>query len=122
MNPIGPLDFALATPEMFLLGATCLILLVDLFVSDRQRQLAYLLSLVTLAVVGWLVARLPGGRQVAFHGMVVAHSVARLLKLVACGTVAAVFLYSRDYLVERGLFKGEYFVLALFATLGIFVI
>ena len=28
-------------------------------------------------------------------------------------------LYSRDYLAKRGLFKGEYFLLALFAVLGI---
>jgi NADH-quinone oxidoreductase subunit N len=121
MNPIAAFDFALASPEIFLLGATCLILLVDLFVSDQQRQASYLLSLAALAVTAVLVARLPGVRQVAFHGMFVADGVARLLKLVACGTVAAVFLYSRDYLVQRGLFKGEYFVLALFATLGIFV-
>jgi NADH-quinone oxidoreductase subunit N len=122
MNPIAAFDFALATPEIFLLGATCLILLVDLFVSDQQRQASYLLSLVTLAITAVLVARLPGVRQVAFHGMFVADGVARLLKLVACGAVAAVMLYSREYLVQRGLFKGEYFVLALFATLGIFVI
>jgi len=116
-------DFTLAAPEMFLLAATCAVLLVDLFLSDRQRQVTYFLSLATLAVTAALVARLPEGvRTLAFNGMFVEDGVARLLKLVSCGTVAAVFLYSRDYLIQRGLFKGEYFVLALFATLGIFVI
>lgn len=114
-------DFAVATPEIFLLAATCVVLLVDLFVPERQRQVTYFLSLVTLAVTAWLVVQLPPERTVAFHGMYVSDAVARLLKLVTCGTVAAVFLYSRDYLLQRGLFKGEYFVLALFATLGIFV-
>jgi NADH-quinone oxidoreductase subunit N len=121
MNPIVALDFVLARPEIFLLAASCLILLIDLFVSDRDRQVSYLLSLVTLALTAWLVADTPADRHVAFHGMFVADGVSRLLKLVTCATVAAVFLYSRDYLIQRGLFRGEYFVLALFATLGIFV-
>jgi NADH-quinone oxidoreductase subunit N len=121
MNSILALDFGFARPETFLLSATCLILLVDLFVSDRNRQVTYLMSLATLALTAWLVADTPAGRHVAFHGMFVADGVSRLLKLATCGTVAAVFLYSRDYLIQRGLFRGEYFVLALFATLGIFV-
>jgi len=121
MNPISAMDFVLARPEMFLLAATCLILVVDLFISDGNRQVTYLLSLVTLALTAWFVSDTPGDRHVAFHGMFVADGVSRLLKLVTCGTVAAVFLYSRDYLIQRGLFRGEYFVLVLFATLGIFV-
>lgn len=125
MNPVAhaitSTDFALAMPEIFLLAATCVVLLVDLFVPERQRQITYFLSLATLAVTAWLVVQLPGERLPAFHGMFVSDAVSKLLKLVTCGTVAAVFLYSRDYLLQRGLFKGEYFVLALFATLGIFV-
>lgn len=118
---VTAVDFALATPEIFLLAATCIVLLVDLFVPERQRQITYFLSLATLAVTAWLVVQLPAERLSAFNGMFVSDGVAKLLKLVTCGTVAAVFLYSRDYLLQRGLFKGEYFVLALFATLGIFV-
>ena len=122
MNTIAANGFALAVPEMFLLGATCVILLLDLFLNDRQRQLTYFLAIATLAGTAVLVASLPDGRHVGFNGMFVVDGVAKLLKLVACGTVAATFLYSRDYLIQRGLFKGEYFVLALFATLGIFVL
>jgi NADH-quinone oxidoreductase subunit N len=114
-------DFWLAAPEIFLLTATCVILLIDLFVPDRQRQVTYFLSLVTLAVTAYLVTMLPNERVLSFHGMFVTDAVAKVLKLVTCGTVAAVFLYSRDYLLQRGLFKGEYFVLGLFATLGILV-
>ena len=35
--------------------------------------------------------------------------------------VALVFLYSRDYLVRAGLFKGEFFILGLFGLLGVMV-
>ena len=121
MNPISALDFALIRPEMFLLGSTCLLLLVDLWVSDKNRQISYLLALAILFVTALLTTGSPDGRHLGFHGMFVSDGVSRLLKLVACGIVGAVFLYSRDYLIERKLFRGEYFVLALFATFGIFI-
>ncbi len=121
MNPISANDFVLAAPEILLLGGTCVVLLLDLFLSDRLRQVSYFLSLLTLAATAALVAGLPEGRHFGFNGMFVVDGAARLLKLVATATVAVVFVYSRDYLIQRGLFKGEYFVLALFATLGIFV-
>ncbi len=118
---LSTIDFALAAPEIFLLTAACVILIADLFISDGYRQVSYFLSLAALAVTAVLVAALPGEHHRLFHGTFVSDGVARLLKLVACATVAAVFLYSRDYLIRRGLFRGEYFVLALFATFGIFV-
>ena len=121
MNPTLTNSLWLAAPEILLLLATCVVLVVDLFLEDRQRQITYLLSIATLACTAVLAAALPDGRHFGFNGMFVVDGVARFLKLVACGTVAAVFLYSRDYLIQRGLFKGEYFVLALFATLGLFV-
>jgi NADH-quinone oxidoreductase subunit N len=120
-NAVSSLDFALARPELFLLGASCLLLLIDLFVTDRNRQVSYLLALLTLVVTAVLVVAAPSDRHLAFHGAFVADGVARLLKLVTCGTVAAVLVYSRDYLIARGLFRGEYFVLVLFATFGIFI-
>jgi NADH-quinone oxidoreductase subunit N len=45
-----------------------------------------------------------------------------VLKLFAYGAAAVTLLYSRDYLARRGLLRGEYLVLALFAVLGIQVI
>ena len=44
-----------------------------------------------------------------------------VLKVFAYLVVAIVFLYSRDYLVRAGLFKGEFFVLGLFGLLGVMV-
>jgi NADH-quinone oxidoreductase subunit N len=122
MNPFLANSLALASPEIVLAIGASIVLLVDVFLADHQRGISYLLALATLVVTAVFVVSLPEGRSVGFTGMFVVDGVARFLKLVACGSVAAVFLYSRDYLRTRGLFRGEYFVLALFATLGIFVI
>jgi NADH-quinone oxidoreductase subunit N len=123
VQSITRLDLVLAAPEIFLLAAICVILLVDLFLSDRSRWVTFLLSLLALAGVSWLAANSGvDERTVAWRGAYVADPVGNLLKIVASGALAVVFLYSRDYLRERGLLKGEFFVLGLFALLGIMVL
>jgi len=44
------------------------------------------------------------------------------LKVVTLLSVAVVFVYSTDYLRRRAILKGEYYVLALFATVGAMVL
>jgi NADH-quinone oxidoreductase subunit N len=114
-----------AWPEIFLLTATCAILLADLWISDARREVTYGLSLAALAgtaVLLVLAQSYAGGQpSYTFSDMFVADGMASVLKLLAVGTVAACFVYSRRYLQDRGLFKGEYFVLALFALLGMMV-
>ena len=48
-------DLAPAAPEILLLVCACVILLIDVFVSDRSRWVGYALSLVTLGAVAVLV-------------------------------------------------------------------
>jgi NADH-quinone oxidoreductase subunit N len=125
MNPaiITRLDLMLAAPEIFLLAATCLILLVDLFLDDSRRWQTFVLSIAALAGTAWIAAQTGASvRTVAWHGTYVGDPLATLLKIVACGAVAVAFLYSYGYLARRSLLKGEYFVLGLFALLGIMVL
>lgn len=115
-------SFAPASAEIFLLGAACVVLLVDLFLPERRRILSYWLSMAAiLGAALCLLATAPEGRIVTLSGAFVADSLSQVLKLFTCVVVAVSFLYSRDYLAARGLFKGEFYVLGLFATLGIFV-
>jgi NADH-quinone oxidoreductase subunit N len=111
-----------ATAEITLACMGCVVLLVDLFVSDRQRDLTFWLALGSVLVTGLAAAFwVPEGSSVVFHGAFVLDPLATTLKVFTCGIVAVTFLYSRDYLKSRNLYKGEYYVLALFATLGILV-
>jgi NADH-quinone oxidoreductase subunit N len=125
MNPasITRLDLALAAPEIFLLAATCVILLIDLFLDEKNRWETFVLSLLALAGASWVTAKTAVTvRTVAWHGTYVADPMGNLLKVVAYGAVAVAFLYGYDYLRKRNLLKGEYFVLGLFALLGIMVL
>jgi NADH-quinone oxidoreductase subunit N len=115
----------LAYPEIFLLAAACAILVVDLFLTDRTRWVTYAMSLaalfgcavLTLAVVAGTGARL----AYTFNGMFVSDIMANVLKMFTYIATVLCLVYSRAYMTDRGLFRGEYFVLTLFATLGMMV-
>jgi NADH-quinone oxidoreductase subunit N len=112
-----------AGPEIFLGLAACAILLLDLMLNDSQRQRTGVLAVASLAVTAVLVAVAPvTGRIVALGGLYELDPMAQVLKIVTLIIVAAVFVYSTDYLRRRAIFKGEYFVLGLFATLGTLVL
>ena len=69
-----------------------------------------------------VAAQATGGRVAhTFEDMFVADLMAHMLKLVSYVAVAACFVYSRRYLADRDLLRGEYFVLVLFALLGMMV-
>ena len=115
-------QFVPALPEIFVLVMVSLILLIDAAVDDSKRYIAYVLSLLTLAGAAFLTVRdfstLP---VLTLGGLFIDDPLSDVLKLFLYLTVAAVLVYSRDYLRERGLYKGEFFVLALFALLGMMV-
>jgi len=120
-------DLTIALPEIFVLGMTCLILVVDLYLSPERRRLTYLLALFTLGFAVVLTMGPHGAptgteRELAFNGTFVRDGMADLLKVFIFVTTGAVFLYSRAYLQERGIFKGEFYVLGLFGVLGMMVL
>jgi NADH-quinone oxidoreductase subunit N len=120
---ITRLDLVLAAPEMFVLAATCVVLLVDLFLTERTRWVTFVLSLLTLAGASWITTATGfAERTVGWHGTYVADPLSSLLKIVAYGAVAVAFLYGHGYLQVRRILKGEYYVLGLFALLGIMVL
>ncbi|SCK08158.1 NADH-quinone oxidoreductase subunit NuoN [Vogesella sp. LIG4] len=108
-----------ALPEMFLLGALLVILMLDLFVTDEKRAITYGLSLVTLAVTAFLQIKIFEPTVVyTFSGMFVEDPLAGIVKIAMYGVTASVLVYTRQYVADRGMFKGEYFTLSLFALLG----
>lgn len=117
------LEIAPAYPEIFLLIAICVVLLIDLFLKDEQRILTYILTQISLAITAWLVFVGTDSTTVVtvFNDMFVADPMARVLKISMILITMAVFAYSRPYLKDRNLFKGELFTLGSFAVLGMMV-
>src|SRR5687768_4605697 len=105
-DTLTSLDLAPAWAEIFVLTAACVVLLIDVFLNDRHRIVTYLASMVTLAGAAYITAtHAMTDRVTTFHNMFVADPMGDVLKFVAYAAVGIVFLYSREYLQRRGLFK-----------------
>ena len=115
-------DLLPVLPEIFVLGMLCFILILDLFLADDLRFISYGLSLLTLAGAALITATtFSQAPLLAFSNMFVDDALADTLKLMLYGVVATVLIYARSYIQARGLYRGEFFVLILFAMLGMMV-
>jgi len=120
MQYIMPL--APAYTELFLLVMVCVILIADLFISDDNRIATYLMTQAALAgciIITYATSRIEPAYT--FSGMFVDDVMSDVLKVLIFGGVMVALAYSRAYIAARGLFRGEFFVLALFATLGMMI-
>ncbi|MDP1672833.1 MAG: NADH-quinone oxidoreductase subunit NuoN [Burkholderiales bacterium] len=117
ITPLWP-----AYPELFLLVMACIILIADLFISDDNRIVTYSLTQATLASCALLTFFTGNAEPIyTFSGMFVDDLMADALKLLTCVAVITTLVYARAYTVARGMFRGEFFALVLFATLGMMV-
>ena len=106
-------------PEIFVCGAAFALLMIDLFLSDQRRGLTHFLALFILAAAAVLTARDMAMAPVyGFANMFVRDTASDVLKIAVYGVAAASFVYAKPYLQDRGLFKGEFYALGLFAVLG----
>ena len=111
-----------AYPEIFLISAICVILVLDLFVSDSRRVVTYLLTQLTLlGTIMILSMTTQSASTLTFHDMFVDDFMADTLKIMCCFVLSVLLVLSRQYLLVRGLFSGEFFILILFALLGMMV-
>ncbi|PVV14922.1 MAG: NADH-quinone oxidoreductase subunit N [gamma proteobacterium symbiont of Ctena orbiculata] len=109
-------------PEISLLTLACVVLVVDLFIRDSQRIVSYGIAQVGLlltAVVTLAVSQ--PSAQIVFDGSYIRDPMSDLLKLGILVVSFLAFLYAKDYLRDRDLFKGEFYTLGLFAVLGMMI-
>ena len=128
MNWQAIVDHLPALPEMVLLAGACAVMIVDVYSKDERRGATYaaaqaVLLACLLATAFVLYGSGPGGtkRYVLFEGLFVADLMGHVLKLAAYGAVSTALVYSRQYLIDRGLMRGEFVTLLLFALLGMMV-
>jgi NADH-quinone oxidoreductase subunit N len=128
MNPYLALfiDHLPALPEMLLLVGTCALMIADLYVKDEGRRVTAGLAQVVLALCAaatlFVIWASGGATYYLFNGLFVADSLSHLLKLVCYLAVSVALVYSRSYLAERGMLRGEFISLLLFALLGMMVL
>ena len=124
MNFVMP-NLPLAAAEIFVLTMACIVLLADLFWGKKFPRLAFGLTLLTVVgafLLTFGLLSLIGGQVIpTFSNMYIHDALGDILKL---GLYIAVFMavvYARGFLAARGQDKGEYYLLVLFALLGMMV-
>lgn len=107
-------------PELVLaIGAMALLMLgVARKESDASAELIGWLSILLLAVVGWMVVRQGGATVDLFNGAFRNDAFARFMKVLALAGAAVALLISFDSMREGKYLKFEYPVLVLLATVG----
>ena len=124
------LDLLAMLPELVILTVVCLMLLTafmsepeasdeDVFYAPRGTGLSYKLALLTLiglsAAFGVQAIDQP---VYAFNNLFMVDALSSFLKSVACLAVLISLIYSKQYLMDRGLFRVDFIALLLLALLG----
>jgi len=135
MNLIALLNHLPALPEAVLLVGACVVMIADTFVRDERRAPTYWIAQVTLGlclaatlfVIAFTEARQDGNqlyfaKYYLFNGLFVADFLSHVVKLVFYAAVSAALVYSRQWLLDRGLLRGEFFSLLLFSLLGMMLL
>jgi NADH-quinone oxidoreductase subunit N len=116
-------DIMTVLPETTLTALACVVLLVDIWRggrgSARTFWAAALSVLVVLAEIAWLF---PSHTMLAFHGTFVLDSMGAVLKAFLMVVVLLAFFYARDWFDRRGNAQGEFYLLGLFAAIGMMVL
>src|SRR3982751_2783879 len=120
MNLTMPI-FSVALPEIFMLSMATIVLLVDIFLAARWKNVTYIL--IQLTLVGTFIFAYQQYREypepiVTFSGHYVLDKLAILTKLFVLVASFFAFIYARQYIKERNIAQGEYYLLGLFAVLG----
>lgn len=113
-----------AVPELILTASLPILMLLDLFVPQKRRDITFWLSILVIgactAVSAWLAGC--GGKTVTFYGSFIADPAAQVLKLFTYGAMFLTLVYARRYVNERKLtasyLGGAFYLLALFSLLG----
>lgn len=110
-----------ALPAYIVLVAGALGVLCDLFLKKTNITLALVLTgLLAAAVVNFLF--LGEQPQLIFNNLLISDDIARLGGLFICISVFLCFYYAVDYVRERDIPEGDYYILGLFSTLGMLVL
>ena len=115
-------DILLLLPEIFMLISASGILLVDVYTQQSSRLLTYRLSQSALVLTAFSVIALwPQQSSTAFSNSFISDLMSAGLKCFILVITMFVFLYFREYLKKHECLRGEYFILGLFAVLGMMI-
>jgi NADH-quinone oxidoreductase subunit N len=124
MNWTAVADHLPALPEALLLLGACVLMLADARAADRRLGywIAQATLLACLLATLWVLDVSNGRRYYIFSNLFVSDVLSHLLKATCYLAVSTALVYSRQYLLDRGLLRGEFISLLLFSLLGMMIL
>ena len=116
-------QIANAIPEIFILILATSAILAELFVGPRCRNISYFV--VQGAIIGAFILtafQVGVSSNVIFSGLFISDDIAAVLKLFVLLSSFFAFNYSRQYIEDRNIPTGEFYILGLFSVLGMMVL
>lgn len=112
-----------AFPEIALLAMICVVLLIELFVKQKQSGVTYIATQLSLLVTLFLVfhARMIPS-QVVFNQHFIWDSVAYVIKFSILMLSIFSFIYVQASIKEKPINPGEFYLLGLFSIFGMLIL
>lgn len=113
-----------ALPELILTASLPILMLVDLLVPQKRRDITFWLSLAVIGACAAYSCWLTGCNRasIIFYGSFMTDPVSHILKLCTYAAMFFTLVYARRYVNERnltsGYLGGAFYLLALFSLLG----
>lgn len=115
-------DLITALPEIIIVSMAMFILLADLFLKPANRIAIYVWAQLSLLGAAYFTfsTHVPSVSY-AFTDAFVDDAMSDVLKLMIYLGTSLIFVYSRQYIQDRNMFRGEFYALALFSVLGMMI-
>ena len=133
INIIASLNInKLILPEILVAWLACLVLLIDLFISNKNKIITYLFTQLGLLTVIFTIysnfqnlLNLPLTQEeqlLLINNGFILNARINLFKLIIASLMFLIFIYAKDYFKFKKYFSGEYFVLNLLSMLGFMIL
>lgn len=115
-------DYLPLAPQIFLLSATMLTLIIGLFCGRQQDRVSYYLAqLSLLGTLGLLVQQSSLPAQLCLHNLFVHDSITSVASLLSVVLSLFAFSYGRTFLNTHPGMALDFYLMALFSVLGMLV-
>jgi len=111
-------NFIPLVPAAQVLLTALVIMILDLFVQEHEKNLLVWIGMLGLALASGAALFLWGSQEAAFGDTLLLDNFALFFTQILLAVAALTILSSTDYLRETGIYEGEFYVLVLFATSG----
>lgn len=111
-------------PEITLGMSILIVMLSDLFFSKKFKNITYILTQITLVFVAWIIFFQPSFFyvNVSLESQNLSNEFTLILQESVLIVSFLVFMYCKEYIEDRKLPQGEFYILSLLSVLGAMVL